>query len=760
MPVVFAEVAILGTALETSLHYSVPEEMEDLRPGCIVSVLLGRRSATGVVLSLSEAAPDLPENITIRPILGRPDSRTVVPPDILALCRWISTYYFYPMGEVLSFTIAGKEAGRTGKTGAPAAASSSAGGGVSLSRQRMVRLTGKAPPLGRKDSEGATALLKMLEEAGCPVSIQEIRACVKNSDYWLRKFARGGVIAIEEREESIEPPPDGRASAERALLLTLDQRQALDIIAPHLETPAFGTFVLYGVTGSGKTEIYIQLVEKAVQFGKGALVLVPEIALSTQMEAIFRERFGPALAVWHSALSPRDRRRDWNDILDGKKTIVLGARSAILTPVQNLGLIIVDEEHDPAYKQEDRLRYNARDVALVRSKILDVPVVLGSATPSLQTVHRFRSEQYRLVSLPSRIFGRAQPDLEIVDMRREGRGGRIFSAKLRDGIARVLEEGRQAVLFLNRRGFAKYYLCNSCGHVLQCISCSLTLTYHQKENCLRCHYCGWQRELPQRCPVCEQAALFAHGYGTERLEKEVERLFPNAGMVRFDRDAIRSHEKLVSTLDAVRSGRADIIVGTQMIAKGHDFPNITLVGIINADAGLQVPDFRAGENLVQLLFQVSGRAGRGEDPGRVILQTYNPYHYTVDALLKMDYDGFCDNELESRKVLQYPPYTRLLKFLVTSGTEEAARTGARLLAVICREKAASLKEAGRHIAVLGPSPAAYVKLKNRFRWQVFIKTWQSSDMQFFAESVIASVKADAGFRQVQVTVDRDPASDL
>ncbi len=464
--------------------------------------------------------------------------------------------------------------------------------------------------------------------------------------------------------------------------------------------------------------------------------------------------------MWHSAKSEADRRRQWAGIVGGKTRIVLGARSAVLTPAPDLGIIIVDEEHDPAYKQEDRLRYNARDVALMRGKILGIPVVLGSATPSLQTVHHMRTEHYRSVQLPSRILGRPQPALEIVDMKREGARGAVLSARLKDAVGRVLSDGRQAMFFLNRRGYARHFLCNACGHVLQCISCSLTLTYHKKENCLRCHYCGWETGLPERCPQCGHAALFAHGFGTERVEKELRALLPNARLVRVDRDTMDSPEKLLEALDSVRSGRADILLGTQMIAKGHDFPGVTLVGVINADAGLQVPDFRAGENLVQLLFQVAGRAGRGEDPGLVILQTFNPGHYTIDSLLKMDYDGFCETELQSRRVLQYPPFSRLLKFLVTSGSEETAKGGARLLAALCREKAAALKESGRHIAVLGPSPAVYVKLKNRFRWQVFIKTWQSSDMQYFGELVIESVKNHPDYRGVQITVDRDPASDI
>ncbi len=543
-----------------------------------------------------------------------------------------------------------------------------------------------------------------------------------------------------------------------ALELTDDQGAALDQISPFLDNPCFQPFVLYGVTGSGKTEIYLRLMEKAAQAGNGSLVLVPEIGISAQMESIFRERFGAGLAVWHSALPERERKRTWADIRSGRKKIVLGARSAVLTPVQNLKLIIVDEEHDTSYKQETHLRYNARDVAVMRAKIAGAPVVLGSATPSIQTVHGCSEKRYRSIALPNRVMNRPLPEFDVVDMKRERHG--IFSFKLSEAIGETIRNGRQVLLFLNRRGYDKYYLCNACGQALGCVSCIVTLTYHKKDNRLRCHYCGWETSLPERCPVCAHAALFPHGFGTEKVEKEVKRLLPAARIVRMDRDTMNSHERLVSALDAVRSGKADVLLGTQMVAKGHDFPNITLVGIINADAGLQAPDFRAGEVLVQLLIQVAGRAGRGEEPGRVILQTFNPSHFTIESALNLDYDGFCREELKSRETLQYPPFTRLLKLLVTSASEESARAGARLLAAVCREKADCLRNKGRSAAVLGPSPAAHVKLKNRFRWQLFIKTWTSSDMQSFTEGVLESIKGDPAFRSVQITVDRDPANEI
>lgn len=678
----FAEVAIMGAALNKSLHYSVPDRFAaSLLPGSRVLVELGRRKIGGVVISIGTSIPDLPDTVGIRPILDSIDALPAIPPDLFELCLWLSSYYFYPLGEVFDLVI----------------------------------------PFGASE----------------PFSGKPKRARKKRT--------------IDPGEsENVKPG---------SFELTAEQAAALEKTLPFTETPSFQPFVLYGVTGSGKTEVYMRLMEKAAQLGKGSILLVPEIGISAQMESIFRERFGNLLGVWHSALSPGERKRSWAEIRTGARKIVLGARSAVLTPIQDLGLIIVDEEHDTAYKQEDHLRYNARDVALMRGKIVGGPVIMGSATPSIQTIHRCSENRYRSILLPSRILNRPLPELEVVDMRREGGRKGIFSYRLREAIAETVRSGHQVLLFLNRRGYSKYYLCNTCGHALQCESCSVTLTYHKEADRLRCHYCGWEAQLPERCPACGHAALFPRGFGTEKVEKELKKLFPEATVVRVDRDTMNTPRRLVSALSEVRSGKADILLGTQMVSKGHDFPNMTLVGVINADAGLQAPDFRAGETLVQLLIQVAGRAGRGEESGRVIVQTYNPDHFTIDSAMRYDYDGFCREELKSRQTLQYPPFSRLLKLLVTSADEGAAVAGARLLTAMCREKADDFRKTGGSVAVLGPSPATFVKLKNRFRWQLFIKTWTSPDMQNFVQAVLDSVKTDASFRAVQITVDRDPSTE-
>ena len=760
----FAEVVIMGTALNKGLHYSIPDRLAGkVHPGSRVSVELGKRKAAGIVVCVGNCLPELPETIKIRPIRDSIDELPAIPPDLLELCLWISKYYFYPLSQVFDLVI-------------PFGGSEPIGPAPNGPGIKFVRLIDSKACESLK-SEKSKEIVRLLRLAGGTACLRDLRKLCANPDYSLKKLTKAGIIAVEESRTSpgtdypasciagTPSPPLTKEGQEGfsnlwALELTENQAAALDQTAPFIDNPCFQPFVLYGVTGSGKTEIYLRLMEKAAQCGNGSLVLVPEIGISAQMESIFRERFGASLAVWHSALPERERKRAWADIRSGRKKIVLGARSAVLTPVQDLKLIIVDEEHDTSYKQENHLRYNARDVALMRGKIVGAPVLMGSATPSIQTVHRCTEKRYLSIALPSRVMNKPMPDFEVVDMKREGGRHGIFSFKLREAIGETIRIGRQALLFLNRRGYDKYYLCNACGQALQCVSCSVTLTYHKKDNRLRCHYCGWETSLPERCPVCAHAALFPHGFGTEKVEKEVKRLFPDARIVRMDRDTINSYDRLVSSLEAVRSGKADVLLGTQMVAKGHDFPDITLVGIINADAGLQAPDFRAGEVLVQLLIQVAGRAGRGEEPGRVILQTYNPSHFTIESALKLDYDGFCREELESRKILQYPPFTRLLKMLVTSASEQSARDGARLLAGVCREKADCFRDTGRSVAVLGPSPAAHVKLRNKFRWHLFIKTWTSLDMQSFTECVLESIKGDPAFRSVQIGVDRDPATEM
>ncbi len=814
MTELFAEIALFG-ALSKTLHYLVPPHLlRELQPGSRVIVPLGRREAVGIVVALTETRPEAAPDVAFRPISAAMDARPLLPPDLLKLCQWISGYYFYPLGEVLHGALpSGMQATpeRYYSLGVkdPAYAESrlpselysllSKSGRVSLKeiadktsfKERLPEVLSRfereglvecffewsaakigvkmvkqarlvaAPDSARiEKSDSLRRLVQVMDESGGVLPTKSLRQLVKNADYWINKLKGEGSIEVEEIEEIRESSLAQELALSPPHTLTPAQDAVLNRILPNIADRKFQTFLLFGVTGSGKTEIYLQLVEKTLEMGKGALVLVPEIAISTQMEAFFRQRFGNQLAVCHSGMSPGSRLDQWKEALSGKRKVVLGVRSAVFMPVADLGIIIVDEEHDPSYKQDDHLRYHARDVAIMRASLLEIPILLGSATPSLQSIHQYRSNRYELLRLPSRILERPLPTLEIVDMRREPRKSGVLSRALQKALVETVEEGRQALIFLNRRGFATHFLCNVCGNALQCNHCSVSLTYHQKEDRLRCHYCAWERTVPERCPSCGHDALVSHGFGTERVEKEIKRLLPGEPVVRIDRDTVTHSKRMVEYFNAVRHNKAKVLVGTQMIAKGHDFPNITLVGIINADAALQIPDFRAGETTVQLLMQVSGRAGRGEAPGRAILQTYNPTHYTIQSILDVDYMGFCSKELESREILQYPPFARLLRILITAAKEQTAQEAAAELAALCRQTAAQLRERDRHIAVLGPSPAPLAKLNNRYRQHIFVKAWMNRDLQEFSETVLNQARIKPVFRRVQITFDRDPLASL
>ena len=747
MTELYAEVALFK-ALDKTLHYLVPSALRDrVRTGVRVLVPLGKRRAMGLVVKLAADPPELTEPIVYRPLLAALDEAPAVPEELLTLCTWISKYYLHGLGEVLQLALPANVR-KDRSLGSPTARRASG----QTSRVRLIA----HPAEQQKKSKHLTALLDLLDQQGGTAPLQMLRKSLKNVGYWIQRLETMGCLEIEAADEAPTPqgaPPLPAAAPPEP---SPDQQQVLDVIQEHLLKPSFKAFVVFGVTGSGKSEIYLRLVESTLQRQKGALILVPEIALTFQLEAQFRQRFGPQLAIWHSGLAPRAREEQWQDLLRGQRKVVLGARSAVFMPVADLGLIVVDEEHDASYKQDDHLRYQARDVALVRAQRLNIPVVLGSATPSLQSIYHARAGRYTLLSLPRRIYDRPLPALEVIDMRKENRRHRIFSRALQEALAETLKAGQQSLLFLNRRGFATFALCNVCGQVVLCENCSVSLTYHEKKGLLCCHYCGMERKLPERCPACDHAALILHGFGTERIEKEVKKLLPEARVLRIDRDTVSGPRGIAERLDAVREQRVDVLIGTQMLTKGHDFPNITLVGIVNADTGLQIADFRAGETTVQLLMQVAGRAGRGDEAGRVLLQTYNPSHYTIESVVRMEYLGFCEQELASREQLQYPPFARLLRFLVTSPQEELTRQAASELAGLCRAVAGEFRSQEQYLAIIGPSPAPLAKLKNRFRWHLYVKAWTSQALQQFTEAVLERSQGSALLRRVQMAIDRDP----
>lgn len=541
-------------------------------------------------------------------------------------------------------------------------------------------------------------------------------------DMGFSKSSLDGLVKkgyVEKYDAIVERDPfkDRVFEQESKRQLTTDQQRAYAAINEKIINQEQATFLLHGVTGSGKTEVYLQTIEDVLNQGKQAMMLIPEIALTPQMVLRFKRRFGDDVAVLHSGLSNGERYDEWQKIRDGRAQVSVGARSSVFAPFKNLGLIIIDEEHESTYKQEDYPRYHAREIAQWRSEYHHCPVILGSATPCLESYARAEKGVYQLLSLPNRVNQQALPDIDIVDMRTElSEGNRsMFSKDLREAIQLRLDRQEQVVLFLNRRGYASFMLCRDCGYVPQCPNCDISLTYHKTTDLLKCHYCGYQETPPNQCPNCESEHIRQVGTGTQKVEELLQQEFEGARIIRMDVDTTSkkgAHEKLLTEFE---KGNGDILLGTQMIAKGLDYPNITLVGVLNADTMLNLPDFRASERTYQLLTQVAGRAGRHEKAGQVIIQTYNPEHYSILDVQKNDYLTFYRQEMEYRKLGKYPPYYYLINFTIShkemKKVMEASQHVHKILLQHLTEKA----------LVLGPSPAALARINNEFRFQILVK---------------------------------------
>jgi primosomal protein N' (replication factor Y) (superfamily II helicase) len=555
------------------------------------------------------------------------------------------------------------------------------------------------------------------------------------------------------------------AKIEPALKLTLnpDQAGALHTINNALDAGAFQTMVLHGVTASGKTQVYIEAIDHCLQKGMGAIVMVPEIALTPQMVRRFRSYFGDRVAVFHSRMSPGERYDSWRRTWEDKHQIVIGPRSAIFAPIRKLGLIVVDEEHESSYKQNDLTpRYHARDVAVMRAKLNNAVAVLGSATPSLETFFNARVNKYTLLSLPNRIDDVPMPEIHVVDLRREPKiiGSKdpiIFSKLLREKIDEKLSRAEQIILFQNRRGFATLCKCTTCGYIAKCEHCDISLTFHLRGRMLKCHYCGYQRKAPERCPDCQSTDIFMRGIGTQRIEEELHTLFPGVASVRMDMDTTRgrySHDKILTQFSR---GEFQILLGTQMVAKGLDFPRVTLVGVISADSELLFPDFRAGERTFQLLTQVAGRAGRKDKTGEVVIQTYSPDHYSIFYVRSHDYEHFFKSEIRDRRELDYPPYSRMINILFRGPSEEQVQR-------VARQYCEGLV-AGDYFRMLGPAPAALSRIDNQFRYQILLISSKQNDpggqkTRDAVRSAVAGFRQHHRSREVQVSIDVDPISIL
>jgi primosomal protein N' (replication factor Y) len=581
----------------------------------------------------------------------------------------------------------------------------------------------------------------------------------------LSRLVSEGAVGIEERLKRGPREDKKRGATERAgpspvpcpkLTLTAEQETALQSMQDTLREGGFETFLLMGVTGSGKTEIYIRAMEQVWQRRRCSLILVPEIALTPQLLDRLEERFPGMVGRLHSGLTQAERLNQWWRIARGEVAVVVGARSAVFAPVPDLGLIIVDEEHDPSYKQDEGVRYHARDLAVVRGSLVGCPVLLGSATPSVESFQNVRDRRYRLLELTERVESRRLPRVEIVDLRSEGRDGgadgKLFSARLVEALQANHERGHQSLIFLNRRGFANFLQCNLCGFVVRCPHCSISLTFHFKEKSVFCHHCGFSKPAGDLCSGCGNMTLGGIGSGTEKIEQELCRLIPEAKIGRMDRDTTTKRGSQEKMLRQWERGEIEILVGTQMITKGHDVGGVTLVGVILADLSLNVPDFRAGERTFQLLSQVAGRAGRGTSPGRVVVQTFVPDHYSFEYAATHDYRGFFESEMEFRKALNYPPLSRLAHLRLEGTVSKEVERNAGLLGQSLRRCLGTSKRA-EEIEVLGPAPAPIAKLRNRYRWQILLKGRKGSNLRELAYRARDLVPRR---RTVRLYIDVDP----
>lgn len=561
------------------------------------------------------------------------------------------------------------------------------------------------------------------------------------------KKGRTSINARAAHESVAQPALTGH------LVLTAEQAKALGEIKRALGENRHRVFLLHGVTSSGKTEVYIQAIDEVLKNGKTAIVLVPEISLTPQAVERFSARFGGKVAVIHSRVTGGERYEAWRLIKEGERPVVIGARSALFSPLRNLGLIVVDEEHETSYKQEDAPRYHARDAAVKLAELAGCPVILGSATPSLESFHKALTGKYTLLELTKRIDDRPMPRVRVIDMRREIERQKrvpVLSRALVDSIEKTLAKKEQTMLFLNRRGFSTYIMCRNCGYTAKCKKCDSILVYHSAKKELLCHYCSYREEPPKTCPDCKSGYMRFAGKGTEKIESEVQRTFPAARIGRMDTDAMRRKGSHGAILARMRDGEIDILVGTQMIAKGHDFPQVTLVGVISADLSLNIPDFRSGERTFCLLTQVAGRAGRGANPGEVILQTYAPDNYAVTTSAVHDYAAFSGRELEFRKKLGFPPYKNLIKITVKGRREASAKDAAAALAGALREHFG-----GKGEEVAGPAPGVIPRIRGRYIWNVIIKTEDAMAVSKFLKGAgIQKGKAGKG----TVVIDVDPVT--
>jgi primosomal protein N' (replication factor Y) (superfamily II helicase) len=814
MSLPFCNVA-LPVPLRTAFTYAVPSALREfVQPGSRVLVPFRKKSLVGVAVELVESAPRAAK---VREIIRVLDIVPALTPKLIELAQWIAGYYLAPLGEVFRamlppvvelrsqrhvvLTQAGRNliAKWTPQESAPLDFPELSSEEAQLIRLLLLK---KSPPLLRssdrlgtnssvlarlhrrglvefredvvgrsrktqrivawKSSSGSHPLAgkeerirEILETQRGPLPLPQLLGLAQVTRAVIDRMLRGGFL--ESWEEPVDPAEDpfDTGYAPPAHELNAGQESVLKAIRARSELGEFGVQLLHGVTGSGKTEVYLRAIQETLARGKTSIVLVPEIALTLWIGRQCRSWFGAqfeGVAVLHSALRDVERAREWWRVRHGQARVVVGTRSAVFAPLENLGLIIVDEEQENSFKQEETPRYHGRDVAIVRGKLEGALTLLGSATPSLESYHHARNAKYELLVLLSRVENRSLASVEIVDLREEFRHTQQtspISAALHAGIQECLANGTQALVLINRRGYSWSVLCRSCGASVQCVNCSISMTYHKHRNRLECHYCGSIQQVPKQCPKCQSKYVYFFGEGSEQLEERLRKEFPGARIARLDRDTARTKRQYQETLGAFAGGALDILVGTQMLAKGHDFQRVTLVGVISADSSLNLPDFRAAERTFQLLTQVAGRAGRGELPGRVLIQTFYPEHYAIQDAVKQDYASFFEREMHFRRMMAYPPFTSLANVIVRGTSLEKAIRWSRQLSEYFSP------HDGHDVRILGPATAPLARLKKEHRFQFLLKSPKRSLLTKLLAGALSYCEAKE-IPQTAVLVDMDP----
>ncbi|HVF23032.1 MAG TPA: primosomal protein N', partial [Pyrinomonadaceae bacterium] len=725
----FVEVAVPLHVSQTFTYRLKPEQRDEAKLGARITVPFGRKLLTAYIVALHDELPaelSLAE-VEIKEAESLVDLEPVCTPEILQLARWVADYYGSPLGEVLKATL---------PPGGPS---------VRAKLRRFVRTTDLKP---EKITDKQRAVLARVEEHKT-LPLQELSAAIVSS------LEKKGLVEVFDAAVRRDPLAHTSGLPAEDYTLTPAQDAVLERITEQVNHERYAAFLLHGVTGSGKTEIYIRAMHAALERGRSAMMLVPEIALTPVFSRRLRSHFGDQVAIFHSSLQKGERFDEWTRVKSGAARVVIGTRSAVFAPVQKLGLIVVDEEHESTYRQQESPYYNARDTAIVRAQKESATVVLGSATPSLESFHNARAGKYTLLTLPQRFGARPMATARIIDMRnvflRHGKP-RVFSDELLQAIQETHARGEQSIILLNRRGYSSFILCRSCGETVQCPNCDVTLTYHRSERVIICHYCNHRAGVPKVCPSCSKKYIYYVGEGTEQLEEILTQLFPSLRVARIDRDTTARRSIFEQSLSDFSAGTIDTLVGTQMLAKGHDFPNVTLVGVVSVDAGLALPDFRSAERTFQLITQVAGRAGRGDRPGKVLIQTYHPYHYALRHACAQDYDGFYNEEIQYRQNHSYPPFVALASLLVHG--PDLGRVRADSLEL---RKQLDVANEQRKCRILGPAPAPLARLKGEHRFQLLLKSRSRRVLREVADAALKS-GSSSGLNLRSINLEIDPVT--